>query len=148
MAFSEFYLEIVHSIEYHDTALDNELGSTSLEGQVEGRNPAATQKSKEKCSVDVSKQSHFQAIQQLLQLVDTLIANLKPEDDKHHNKKLSSTSNKPARDDYVEVITNLMVGNGEVVAAVACGGPFENQAIISFTSPSKTPVRPQYTSYI
>lgn len=107
----------------------NELGSTrttpsDLERQ--GRNPATTQKSKtkkKKYSVDVlgSKALQFQAIIQLLQLVDVLIANSKNQkhEDKHCNKKLSSATRKAF--DYVDAITNLMVRNGEVVAAVACG---------------------------
>ena len=137
----------------------NELGSTpsDLEGQVGGQNPATTRKSKtkkKKYSFDVlgNKEHQFRAILQLLQLVVTLIAilrNEKPEDE-HRNKKLSGETRKAF--DYIDAITNLMVRNGEVVAAVACGDKNSGKGIIS-VSPCETPgenaqVRPHYTSYV
>ena len=84
----------------------------------------------------------------------TLVANSRNEkpEDQHLNKKLSDgTSHKTF--DYVDAITNLMVRNGEVAAAVACGDRHEN-GIISISSPNQTSfnekaqVRPQYTSYV
>jgi hypothetical protein len=141
----------------------NELGSMSsdLEGQVEGQNPVTTQKSKtmkkstQKYTFDVlgNKEHQFQAILQLLQLIVAFIAKLRNEkpEDEHRNKKLSSETRKAF--DYVDAITNLMVRNAEVVAAVACGGENPSRGIISFNSTSETPdenaqVRPQYTSYV
>ena len=134
----------------------NELGSTfsDLEGKVEGRN---TQKSKVKTKkyiADVlgSKPSQFQAIIQLLQLVVAL----NPENEKSPSNPPSTTTRKAF--DYVDAITNLMVRNGEVVAAVACGGQLEHpiRGIISYNNPSSktrsgenAQVRPQYTtSYV
>ena len=120
-----------------DTAADdmqiNELGSTSshFEGQVEGRNLATPQKLKEKYSVDVldDKKLQFQTIPQLLQLLIALIANLKNQkpEYEHCNNKLSSGASHKSFD-YVDALTNLMVRNGEVVAAVACGGWLENRS--------------------
>jgi hypothetical protein len=135
----------------------NELGSTfsDLEGQVEGRNPATTQKSKIKrkkyiANVLGSKPSQFQAILQLLQLVVALNPEKRP------SNEIPSTASRKAFD-YVDAITNLMVRNGEVVAATACGGQLEHpiRGIISYNPSSKTrsdenaQVRPQYTtSYV
>ena len=139
----------------------NELGSKSsdLEGQVEGRNPATTQKSKTKKkhhSFDVlgQKEHQFQAILQLLQLLVALIANSRDEkpEDEHRNEKLSGETRKAF--DYIDAITNLMVRDIEVVAAVACGGENPSRGIISFNSPSETSsgenaqVRPQYTCFV
>jgi hypothetical protein len=131
-----------------DTAAEdtqiNELGSTSshFEGQVEGRNLATPQKLKEKYSVDVldDKKLHFQAILQLLQLLVTLI----PDSNNQKFEARSGASQKSLN--YVDALTNLMVRNGEVVAAVACGGRLENPTggIISFNSPPIDEVRPQY----
>lgn len=123
---------------------------------VEGQNPATTRKSKKKYTANVldSTTQQFQAIIQLLQLVDSLVANSRNEkpEDQHLNKKLSDGTSHKAFD-YVDAITNLMVRNGEVAAAVACGDRHEN-GIISISSPNQTSfnekaqVRPQYTSYV
>ena len=90
----------------------------------------------------------FQAILQLYQLVDALIAD---------RSKLKYTSNnlgatrKPF--DYIDAITNLMVRSDEVVAAVSCDGQ-PGHHIISVNSPAReTPggnaqVRPQYPSCV
>ena len=138
-----------------DTAADdmqiNELGSTSShsEGQVEGRNLAAPQK---KDSVDDDKRLQFQAILQLLYLLDTLIPgskNLREPKDERNNELGSGASHKSFN--YVDALTTLLVRNGEVVAGVACGGRSENPTggIISFNSPiepsdENVQVRPQY----
>lgn len=119
-------------------------------------NPATTQKSKtkKKDSVDVlgNKTLEFQAILQLLRLLVALIAESKDEkpEDEHRDKKLSSETRKAF--DYVDAITNLMVRDDEVVAAVACGGRLKNpsQGIIStiehdISSGENAQVRPQYT---
>lgn len=95
----------------------------------------------------------FQAILQLLQLVNALIENPKPEDSRN---AIPNTSETRKAFDYLDAITNLMVRDGEVVAAVACGGPLAmpTRGIISVNSPCETPsdvnaqVRPQSTSYV
>jgi hypothetical protein len=134
----------------------NKLGSTSsdLEGQVEGRNPATPQKSttkKKKYTADVlgSKRFQFQAIIQLLQLVVALIGNSRNQEPQNEHGKLKAAPRKAF--DYLDAIINLMVRNGEVVAAVACGGQLEHPSsgIISFNSSSENAqVRLQYTSYV
>lgn len=96
------------------------------------------------------KERHFQAIQQLLSLVVSII----PLDGNNLEDKIIATHK---AFDYVDAITNLMVRHGEVVAAVACGG--RGGGIISTEfqdrdSDNETPshenveVRPQYTSYV
>ena len=90
-----------------------------------------------------NKAEHFQAIIQLIQIVVNLIPRDEPE---HHGDKLTSVTRSSF--DFVDTITNLMVRNDEVVAAVACG---PSRGIISTNSTSKTfphenaQVRPQYT---
>jgi hypothetical protein len=135
----------------------NKLGSTSSD--LEGRNPATTPKSKTKIkkkqysfNVLSNKEHQFYATLQLLQLVVALIANWDKEPEGEHcNKKPGSETCKAFN--YVDAITNLMVRNGEVVAAVSCGGLLSG-GIISFHSPSETPsgenaqVHPQYTSCV
>jgi hypothetical protein len=137
----------------------NKLGSTSSD--LEGRNPATTPKLKTKIkkkqySFDVlsNKEHQFYATLQLLQLVVALIAHwVKKPEGEHCNKKPSTSSETRKAFDYVDAITNLMVRNGEVVAAVSCGG-VPSGGLISFHSPSETPssenaqVHPQYTSYV
>lgn len=158
--------EVTGSAALVDTTVEdlqiNELGSTpsDLEGQVEGQNLATTRKSKtkkKKYAFDVlnNKEHQFLAILQLLRLVVALIADLRNEkpEDENRNKKLYSETRKAF--DYVDAITNLMVRNGEVVAAVACGDENLSKGFISFNSSSETlsgenaGVRPQYsTSYV
>jgi len=92
---------------------------------------------------------HFQAIIQLLQLVLALL----PGEHKHQSDKLTGDgpSGTGKSFDFVDAITNLMVRNDEVVAAVACGSP--SRGIISVNSSNETPshknanlkVRPHYT---
>ena len=120
-----------------------------MERQFEGRNPAmVTQESKTKGEMLSESKNHFQAILQLLQLVDTLL----PEDEhKNHSDKLNhGTRDNRKSFDFVISITNLMVRNDEVVVAVACGGPYPTHGLISVDSSSKIPsnekaqVHPQY----
>ena len=94
-----------------------------------------TQESMTKGEMLSESKNHFQAILQLLQLIDTLL----PED-KHKN--YSDKLNHGTRDnrksfDFVDSITNLMVRNDEVVAAVACGGLYPTHGLISVDSSSK-----------
>ena len=79
----------------------------------------------------------FQAILQLLQLVDALIPN-KREQGADYGKSRKSF-------DYVDAITNLMVRDEEVVAAVTCVG---QPIILAPTSENRAQVRPKYTSYV
>ena len=120
-----------------------------MEGQFEAQNSAmATQESKTKGEMLSESKNHFQAILQLLQLVDTLL----PEDKhKNHSDKLNhGTRDNRKSFGFVNSITNLMVRNDEVVAAVACGGPYPTHGLISVDSSSKIPsnekaqVHPQY----
>jgi hypothetical protein len=96
----------------------------------------------------IVKDHEFQAISQLLNLVVTL----SPWDPSPEDKTTSGTRKSF---DYVDAITNLMVRNAEVVAAVTCGGQYPSRGIISVNSSNdETPsrenaqVRPQYTSYV
>jgi hypothetical protein len=99
--------------------------------------------------VDSSKAQHFQAILQLLQLVGALMPG---DEHKHHGDKLTRDTRRSF--DFVDAITNLMVRDDEVVAAVACGGRLPTQGIISINSPSETPshenaqVRPHVLIYL
>ena len=100
-----------------------------MEGQFEAQNPAmATQESKTKGEMLSESKNHFQAILQLLQLIDTLL----PEDKhKNHSDKLNhGTRDNCKLFDFVDSITNLMMRNDEVVAAVACGGPYPTHGLI------------------
>ena len=129
----------------------NELRSTfsTLEGQFEGRNPAmTTQKSKTEVENISESMNRLQAILQLLQLVDTLIPG---NEHKNRSEKLNrGTGDVRKSFDFVDSITNLMVRNDEVVAAVTCGGAYPTHGIISVDSSSKilsnkeAQVRPQY----
>jgi hypothetical protein len=91
----------------------------------------------------------FQAILQLLLLLNTLIENPKLEPEDNHNATCHTIESRKAFD-YLDAITNLMVRDIEVVAAVACGGP--SMGLISVNSPIETrsdeQVRPQSTSYV
>jgi hypothetical protein len=137
-----------------DTSAEDELRSMSgaLE---EDRNPVTTRKSNTKKKVPPvsvlldSKSHHFEAILQILQLLVALLPR------SLHSNKPSSDTRKSF--DYVDAITNLMVRDSEVVAAVACRGQNEySRGVITINLPSETPslepenvqVRPQYTSYV
>ena len=96
----------------------------------------ATQESKTEGEMLSESKNHFQAILQLLlQLVDTLL----PEDEhKNYSDKLNhGTRDNRKSFDFVNSITNLMVRNDEVVAAVACGGPYLTHGLISVNSSSR-----------
>jgi hypothetical protein len=104
-----------------------------------------------------SKTSQFQAIIQLHQLLDALINILEdqaPEPKDEHRNDNFNTSETRKSFDYLDAITNLMVRNAEVAAAVACTSRGLLQGIVSIDSDSlasETPsgenvmVRPQYT---
>jgi hypothetical protein len=75
-----------------------------------------------------------------------LIANSRNRKPGNKHGKVNSATRKAF--DYIDAITNLMVRNGEVVAAVACG-EHPGWGIISFNSSSENAqVRLQYTSYV
>ena len=105
----------------------NELGSMS--SHFEGQQNLATPRKLYSVDVLDDKKLQFQTILQLLQLLIALIANLKNQkpEYEHCNNKLSSGASHKSFD-YVDALTNLMVRNGEVVAAVACGGWLENRS--------------------
>ena len=98
----------------------------------------------------------FKTILQLLLLVNTLIENLKKPKDSCRGNTMPNASETRKAFDYLDAITNVMVRDDEVVAAVACGGPFPipTKGIISVNSPCETPpdnnvqVRPQSKSYV
>jgi hypothetical protein len=99
----------------------------------------------------------FQAILQLLQLVDALIENATPKEDSHGRNAMITGMTGTRKDfDYLDAVTNLMVRDDEVVAAVSCGGPLPTRGVIMVDSPCKTPgpsdgnaqVRLQSTSYV
>ena len=100
-----------------------------MEGQFEGQNPAmVTQESKTEGEMLSESKNHFQAILQLLQLIDALL----PEDEhKNHSCKLNhGTRDNRKSFDFFDSITNLMVRNDEVVVAVACGGLYPTHGLI------------------
>jgi len=116
----------------------NELGSTSsnLEGKVQvDQNPRTSTTKKNHHSFDVlkNKSDKFQAILQLLYLVATLENRSKG---KHRNKIHDITGTRKAFD-YVDAITNLMVRDNEIVAAVAFGDPIPTTGIITVNLPSE-----------
>ena len=90
-----------------------------MEGQFEGQNPAmATQESKSEGDMLSESKNHFQAILQLLQLIDTLL----PED-KHKN--YSDKLNHGTRDnrksfDFVDSITNLILKLWQLLPVGVC----------------------------
>jgi len=120
----------------------NELGSTysNLEGQAQVHKKP--QKKHHTFDVLSNKTDKFQAILQLLHLVTTL----QNRRDKHSNQTHDITGTRKAFN-YVDAITNLMVRDNEIVAAVALADP--PSSIISFSSESENvQVRPQYTSHV
>jgi hypothetical protein len=122
----------------------NELGSTysNLEGQAQVHENRQTNHH----TFDVlgNKTHKFQAILQLLHLVTTL-QNRK---DTHCNQIHDITETRKAFN-YVDAITNLMVRDNEIVAAVALADTNPTSSIISVNSKSENvQVRPQYTSHV
>jgi hypothetical protein len=131
----------------------NELGSTSsnLEGQAQVDQNPKTSKTKRppkhSDTFDVSNQKsdNFQAILQLLFLVNSLdkVINHQP-----HRNNIPDLSGTRKAFGFVDAITNLMVRDTEIVAAVAIGDPIPTTGIISVNSPCENvQVGPQYTSY-
>jgi hypothetical protein len=78
-----------------------------------------------------TKPRYFQAILQLFQLVDALIADKRKD---IFNDKRFKASRKSF--DYVDAITNLMVRSDEVVAAVACTSHPGHHIIFESESPA------------
>jgi len=78
-----------------------------------------------------TKSQEFQAILQLLQLVDALIAG--PSKGNNFNDQNYRRTRKSF--DYIDAITNLMVRNDEVMAAVSCES-HPGHHIISVESPA------------
>lgn len=114
-----------------------------MEPEVTAKN-RKSKKTEKASSVLDNKKRHFEAILQILELAVALL----PNNSSRHIDKLSSETRKDFG--YVDAITNLMVRDVEVVAAVACGGADPNGGIIFNSPSSETPsnVRPQYTSYV
>jgi hypothetical protein len=112
----------------------NELGSTS--------GGLKTMKVKELGDSDKYYEK-FQGILQLLLLVNALNENRNSKDSliAIPNTAIPNTSISRKAFDYLDAITNLMVRDGEVVAAVACSGPraIPTRGVISVNSPYKTP---------
>jgi hypothetical protein len=83
-----------------------------------------------------TKRRRFQAILQLIHLVDALIANnhtYRDSDDSNSNKHRENRKSF----DYIDAITNLMVRTDEVVAAVTCvSESTPGHHIISINSPT------------
>jgi hypothetical protein len=122
----------------------NELGSTysNLEGQ--GQVHKKPQKEHHTFDVLSNKTHKFQAILQLLHLVTTL----QNRRDKHSNQIHDINGTRKAFN-YVDAITNLMVRDNEIVAAVALADANPPSSIISVSSESENvQVRPQYTSHV
>ena len=93
----------------------------------------------------LSNKTHkFQAILQLLHLV-TALENRR----NNHSNQLNDISGTRKAFNYVDAITNLMVRDNEIVAAVALADANPPSSIISVSSESENvQVRPQYTSHV
>jgi hypothetical protein len=83
--------------------------------------------------IEASNQHKFQAILQLIQLVDALAANNHTYRDHSNNKHRENHK----LFDYIDAITNFMVRTDEVVAAVTCvSESTPSHHIISINSPA------------